>query len=477
MAHKNNLLPLRKAIRAEELPEYMKRWEDKLPDYVKIEEIGKCGEFPILAAFFTDSSVDDSKKQIALFTAQHSGMEITGMTTLLSLGNYLASGAEDAMEILKKQIVVIVPCSNPYSYSKLSPEYQFKNEAGVDEYVSFKCDGVPEPEKAPAAYAMQKLIDRLKPELLIDCHGVLYEHQMVLESLGYSAFVLNRMHDRRFCDLIQKGANERGFGVMNEDLMQKLIPSEEMCKKPSFRARFRPGAEGGPSTVYSYINYHTLAATMEIHWEESGMYRLLSALKFGNEEYPVNIIAYPQGHHAVCVGGKDAAETRENRIRLWQNADKISTGLIHPELIGIGGLLVTTSKEKIQRYFREHQEGLPIESLLEDLKDEPNMDMNGLKKFFEENPKQHAALHDMQESEESVSMGGMVIRLVAPFEDAKATKVILNGRELSKDEYTTKLEECNYYVEIMIPEDYEYDTALALFTYDCKHPQEGIMDF
>lgn len=477
MGHNEKLLPFRKTVTADELPEYMRRWEERLSGFVRIEEIGKCSGFPILAAFFTDPSVADENKQIALFTAQHSGMEITGMTTLLSLGNYLASGAEDAKEIMKNQVVVIVPCSNPYSYSKLSPEYQFKNAAGVDEYVSFKFDGVKEPEKAPAAYVTQMLIDRLKPELLIDCHGVLYEHQMVLESLGYSAFVLNRMHDRRFCDAVQQGAIDRGFGVMNEDLMQKLIPSEEMCKTSPYRARFRPGAEGGPSTVYAYMKYHTLAATMEIHWEESGMYRLLAALKAGNEEYPVNNIAYPQGHHALCVGGENAAKQRENRIRLWQNADKISTGLIHPELIGIGGLLATTSKEKIQKYFREHQEGLPIESLLEDLKDEPNMDMEGLRKFFEENPKQHAALHDMQESGESVSMGGMVLRLVAPFEDAKETKVLLNGRELSKDEYKTKLVESNYYVDILLPDDYEYDTALALFTYDCKHPYEGILEF
>jgi len=468
---------IRKSIPVKELPQYMEQWREKAPGLVHIEVIGESGSYPILAAFFTDDSYPDEEKEIALITAQHSGMEITGMTTVLSLGNYLASGAKDAIEILQKQIVVLVPCSNPYSYAQQSVDYQFTNEFGIDEYVAIDSEGVSEPEKAPAATAIQALIDKLQPELLLDFHGVWGEHQTTAETLGYSAFVMNRMYDRRFCDVVQQAAEEKGYGVFSEDLIQKLIPIGGLYKKSGYRQRFRQGRERGVSTTYSYLQYHTLSATAEVSFEESGFLRALRALQLGCGGYPVNTIVSPIGHHMVCAGGTTAAMRRENRIRLWQNVDKISAALVHPELIGVAGLLVTTSKSKINRIFSEREVGLPVKTLLDVLKEECFIEISGFFEFFEEHPNQHVALDVLQETEQTTSMAGMCLRIVIPFRDAIPKKVLLNGRALTSQEYTTEIIDNLFCVDIVLAQDYAFDIAFAVFDYDCIPPQEGILEF
>lgn len=470
-------LLFRKSIPIEELVQYMTRWEESAPDIVHLEIIGKSGSHPILAAFFTDPAYKDEEKEIALITAQHSGMEITGMNTVLSLGNYLASGASEAREILRKQLVVLVPCSNPYSYEKQSGDYQFRNEFGIDEYVALGCEGVKEPEKAPAAVAIQALIDRLCPELLLDFHGVWFEKQTTVETLGYSAFMMNRMHDRRFCDEVQQAAADKGYAVFSEDWMQKTIPSDELCLSTKYRRRFRSGAKGGVSTVYAYLHYHTLSATAEVSWEESGFIRALKALQLGCKGYPVNTIDCPIGHHSLCVGGDTAARRRENRVRLWQNADKISTGLILPEWIGVAGLLISTSKDRMSRLFAEKSSGVSVDVLLEMLEHELSMDTTGLKAFFDEHPNQCIALENLQENSEAMSMSGMCLSIAVPFSDAVPKKVLLNGRTLLPQEYTTHIVENMFYVNITLPEDYAFDLAFAIFDYDCTPPQEGILEF
>ena len=123
---------LRECIPVEKIGEYIENWHKKKPDFVEVSTIGKSGGYDIYSAVFTNKSIPDDNKQIAIVTAQHSGMEISGMTTAFSLGNFLMTEDKTAKEILDKMIVVLVPCPNPFSYSKQDEAYQFKNEFGVD---------------------------------------------------------------------------------------------------------------------------------------------------------------------------------------------------------------------------------------------------------------------------------------------------------------------------------------------------------
>lgn len=55
---------------------------------------------------FTDSAYDDDNKTIALIIAQHSGMEISGMNSILSLSNYPVLGSKSAKEILTRHMLM-----------------------------------------------------------------------------------------------------------------------------------------------------------------------------------------------------------------------------------------------------------------------------------------------------------------------------------------------------------------------------------
>ena len=140
-------LTYRKSIPLNELYGYMQRWKSRAGDYVNIESIGKSSGFDLWMAKWTDPSVDDRYKEIALVTAQHSGMEISGMNAVLGVGNLLSGLSEKAREILKKQIVLMIPCCNPFSYGKQDVAYMFKNEFGKCEFASsFSYGGVKEPK-------------------------------------------------------------------------------------------------------------------------------------------------------------------------------------------------------------------------------------------------------------------------------------------------------------------------------------------
>ena len=84
---------IRNCIPAEEIAEYMRGWEKKMGQNCKVYEIGRSGGYPIMVAEMTDASVPDCEKENVILTAQHA-MEISGVNTIFSVGNYLVKGGE-----------------------------------------------------------------------------------------------------------------------------------------------------------------------------------------------------------------------------------------------------------------------------------------------------------------------------------------------------------------------------------------------
>lgn len=231
-----------------ELEDYMRRWERRAGEFVRVYSLGASGGWPILCAEFTDPSVPACENETALVIAQHSGMEITGMTTVLSVGNYLAALDERARKILRTQTVLLVPCPNAYSYAAQSPSYQFKNEEGVDEYAGSFQPGtldLIDPQKTPAAAALKQLVDERRPEFLLDIHGVWYNEQIMQEFTGAMSFcALNRTFDRQFVDAMDEAAREGGYDVYSEDELQTLPVQSRLSELPAYRRRLRGGSAG-----------------------------------------------------------------------------------------------------------------------------------------------------------------------------------------------------------------------------------------
>ncbi len=376
---------IKKSVPVNEIGAYMNRWKEKKPGFVEIDTIGKSGGYDIMSAVFTDFSVSSKNKQIALVIAQHSGMEISGMTTVMSLGNYLASDKTETKQLLREMIVVLVPCPNPYSYSKQSAEYQFRNEAGVDEYVSFDYNGAKKGGKNPSAVAIQELIDKYKPEILLDCHGVIYENQLVIHSMGYSAFATNRFYNDSMTAEIQKAGCDAGFAVFDTDYCETLVLSDKTCKDSNILGHFRASADGAVAPVYAYLKYHTLAASLEISWEEEGVARLIKALEMGMRRfktehykgYPVRTVKAPCGHNSIRAWGTTAEERRKSRIELWSKRHEILDGLAHPEMPGFSGVIVSTSHKLANEIVREYY--APMDEVFERMRQLPNVNVDNMK--------------------------------------------------------------------------------------------------
>ncbi len=481
---------IRDCIRADEIASYMYGWCKKKPDLVTVSSIGKSGGYDILKAVFTDPSVSDENKQVVLLTAQHS-MELSGVTTLLSVGNFLVSDREDAADILKKQIIVMIPCSNVYSYSKQDPAYQFKNEAGVCEYFSFKYDGVAYDEAtAPAAHAIKRVIDEYKPEVMLDVHGVWYQNQLVIPSMGISGSAGNRFYNNEFVRQVQAAGIEAGYPIMNFDDMEVLLRTDMNCDDRDINGHFYiSNGNLHQAQVYAYLHYHTLAGSFETAFEESCVPQIIKALTIGCNiwggeyyaGYPTRTALSPTGHNSIRAYGRTAAQRRESRAELWKHRSRIFLGVGHPEMPGFNAAIICTDPNVAQKV-AEHYELMndSIEKLaqLYDVNKEKMLEL-----LRDEYPQhmEYCAYNTYFDGEGPLKIKqGMTVRMGLPFADARDYKVFYNGYELSPDEldgYTVTKYNNWVYVDIHIPADKICPFAIAMVKYDCTLPKIGIMEF
>ena len=481
---------MRDSLPVTQFESYMKGWAKKKPGFVTINAIGKSGEYDIFRAVFTDPSVPDDDKQVVLITAQHS-IELSGVTSVLSVGNYLVSGKEDANEMLRHLIVVMIPLSNPYSYAKQSPAYQFRNEAGICEYFAFNYTGIKYDKKtAPAAHAVKETIDLYKPELMMDIHGVYYQNQLVVESMNISGNPNNRFYNNELIRAGQRAGTEAGFSMMNFDAFEVLLQTDRDCKDPEINTMFYPMSDNlAQAQTYAYLKYHTMGGTFETAWEGSAVARILECLRMGcrvwaGEEavgYPTRTFVSPFGHISLRVYGKTAKERRESRAELWPKRSKVRVGIGHPEMPGLCCALVATDSaiadEVVKRY-----ELMP--ETIKRMKERFDVNEENMLAMLDRHYPLHMEYYPRYEAKtdnrEAPIRHGITIRMALPFADARNFTVLYNGYEQKVDlldGYTVIKAENWTYVDLHLPADKIAPFGIAMVEYDCTVPKLGIMEF
>lgn len=469
----NPQFTIRDSVPIEKLEAYLRRWEKS--GAASVYAIGESGGWPIWCAEFTDPDVPAEEKEVAILMAQHSGMEVTGMTTLLSVGNYLATLGDKAREILAKQIVLIVPCPNCYGYAKQDHDYQFTNAAGVDEYTAMAQDMTVDPQKAPAAAALQDLVEKWKPELIMDVHGVWFNEQTVIEVTGGMSFAsLNRTYDRAFVDAMNAAAEEAGYAILGEDFLQTLPPTDPICLEPEYRARFRGGVDKMLLGTSAYIKYHTLALNMEVAFEESGFLRIMRALELGIHGFPVRTMMAPLGNHSIQVGGKNATQRRNSRLELWTRKNRLGTALLYPENQYVAGLLVTTNNDALDRVLGQEQ--CSIDLLCRNLEQE-GYTMAGMQEALSGGLPVYLAPMGRGSGIPAKLEQGITLRLGLVQPDAVPRHVWLNGKELTAGEYQLLRQKNWTYVDVTIPAGQVPEIMLAVVSYDSTRKPTGILEF
>ena len=128
----------------EKLQARLEQWQGDFKSLCEVEILGKSAQGrPLYAARLTDSSAPDEDKEHVLLTALHSGIERSGTTSLFSMMRWLLlSGDPVAHEILRRQIVIVMPVPNPDGYVLGSSS----NTADLWAYQSWTLNGPMNPE-------------------------------------------------------------------------------------------------------------------------------------------------------------------------------------------------------------------------------------------------------------------------------------------------------------------------------------------
>jgi hypothetical protein len=337
---------LRRDMTLAQFYDYVKKLESQNPGILNAANLTPGRKFPIISI---KAGKGTGSKQHVLLTAMHSGIEYSGSNTLIRLLEWLVSGDPDVEKALSQCIINIIPIPNPHGYNKGEFNGQFRTELGGDPYsVPWSVEGVADPDTNWEAAAIQRLIDDFQPELYIDCHGVFYKNQTMIENTGVSVHGMNRPHHTGFVNMINDAAKELGYHSEQFELRQKSLPVVPGLAD----RRYQTCSPAITPCTYAYHNYHTLAMTMEIGHEESGFARLKKSLSLADFHwpgeqfpgYPVNRL-YGEGHFGLHPCSISYPYRRTQRVALWKAVNNFATASIQPQYPGSDGFIILSPED------------------------------------------------------------------------------------------------------------------------------------
>jgi len=357
------------------------------PRWVRLHRIGRSvGGRPIRLVEITDRDVpDDDKERVLLIGAEH-GNEHSAATCLLEIIGWLLSPEAD--RVRRTQRVLVVACANPDGYEDMTAV----NRNGVNLYGDFQLDG---PPSQPESRAIWEVLNQYQPEVFCSLHGhwrAVPAPGLYIENNGgsYGNSMYDRPHSRLIAEEMARAAERLGFPQdrMEED-RQRILPLLPGYEHHSFGSglRITPG-------VCAYHRFHALVFSMEVMIEASGLARIRRLLEIGSRPwrgerqpgFPVRVIAQ-HGDGFVLANGTTAAQRRASRIELWQNNQELT--VIHlPHITELGRASIGLTVDRSIRKLR----AVTVADVLDGLRSEPNLDMDGLRGAYRDRLDAHWAL-------------------------------------------------------------------------------------
>ena len=414
----------------EELAAGFGRWAEESPHVFRFEPRGVTpGGRPILMARITDYHEPDGDKQVAMMTSCHVAKELNAGTGLLRLAKWLIGDDPKAAEIRRKQIVLIVPYTDPDGIASGKRERLREIYGGI-----WSAAGVHEPEKHPEAAVLQGIMDEYRPDLFIDFHGLNYAEQTMWESTGISwASAVSRCYLHDVPRLIDEAAEAQGFLITKgeQDAGQILTTSDIPNGRPEY---FYLRKHSSNITLYPYTKFHSLSFIMEVGFEESLIARTRRALEIGNGRWRGERYAgYPTNQVgiwtlvAVSAWGITAQERRVSRCELWQKLPQLTYGLAGPIPRDSIMAYVATTPAGQSRFLESRN----LAEVLKRLASEPRFDVGALTQAAGRTPatafggSRYDARGHLERAEPI--RHGLALRLLVPYNDAEVTEVRLDG--------------------------------------------------
>ncbi len=278
-----------------------------------IEVIGKSAEGREIPMFkVTDPNIPDEDKEIIVTLSGEHGDEVSAITMHLMLLDWLAT--KEAADILRTQIVIVIPCVNVDGYSRC---IGFTSE-NVDLFIGFPLEG---PPPCPEARAVFSVIDRYKPDAFVNTHGGRYDctrHSLFQKTVP--AF------HPEIAEMMNLAADQEGW-PQGRDSEFELFPAPGDLLSRVDRPG-RPSVPFSSNMSYAAKKYHTLSFLMHVDDPREGLPRLKKLLQIGSSRWPTeyyrgypNRILKHQSIGLLSACGKTAAQRRASRVELRENSD------------------------------------------------------------------------------------------------------------------------------------------------------------
>lgn len=454
----------------EQLQAGFARWARQYPHAFRVQTRGTTpGRRPILMGRITDDRVADDDKQIVLLTSCHVGKELNAGTGLLRLMKWLLSDDPEAAEVRRKQIVLVVPYTDPDAIASGRLERLREIYGSI-----WTSDGVTEPDKHPEAAVLQAIMDEFRPELYIDFHGLNFAEQTMWESTGISwASAVSRCYLHDVPRLIDEAAEAQGFLITKgeQDAGQILTTGDIPNGRPQYFYFRRPTTN---ITIYPYSRFHSLAFIMEVGFEESLIARTRRALQIGHQRwrgeryagYPVNQVGLWTAV-AVAAWGTNAEQRRQSRCELWQKLPQLGYGVAGPiPRDSVMAYVATTPAGRDQVRYRK------LTDVLATVRAQKRFDAKALADAIRRSPATGfgGGKYDptvVVEHPEPIRHG-LTIRLLIPYLDAEVREIRLDGHLLAEsatDGYQVR-HQPGTLVEIAIPPDKVDEFHIASCRYE-----------
>ena len=435
----------------DEYVQVMQSWARSHAGSIDVEEAGRSLEGkPILVARVTERSVPDADKHVVLLTALDAGGERTGTTAALRSIEWLLGESELACLSRRHHVVVVMPIPNPFGYERGAPT----NSKGINPYHGGRARSdawdiagreLNCPEDAPHLAAFTRVVDRYRPDVVLDLHGVglAYAGQLVQPSVG-SAYsnISNRPWDWRLLEHMIRFAGRAGYGYnrMEADA-QRLFGGGTMAAVDDLLWFGRPFFY---SAHYAYAKYHTMPFTSEVAWEEGGVELVKGLLDFGNRQFgeypvprlPVDRARYCVGNYNVCAYGGTVAERRASRVELWQRQGEIGLGFLYNYTDGRDMVVCTLGAQGYEAVCPEPgPTKLDTLDVVRRLRRLPYIDAGAVESFVMAGPQKHLYLDAPRKPAAGGNdvPRGLAIEFPIYYRQPDIVHLRLNGRPLPAD--------------------------------------------
>ena len=456
------------------------RWQRMFPDRMKIESRGRSKKGrPLTLVRITDESVADDDKQVALFTTCHSG-EYMSVLGVLELTKWLLSDDPRAVEIRRRQVVLIMPTPDP--------DYYMADGSRDAAFWGWDWNGVKFPKNKPEAVAIEGVINEYMPDAYMDVHGLLHDRCTNLTP----SYVLEGPFHPDVVIRLRDAAEKAGlFFPTFEELSGRARASRCSLESDTADHFLAPGpyskTDAWPN-MFAYHKYHTLSFLSENCDPRIVLVTAQALLEMGHDKwrlenypgYPVNQLGISSGV-GLTAWGATARQRRLSRVELWQKIRQFAYGTLNSELPGKKFAWLSTNPAMTADFPRKW---VPTSVLADKISKSSDFNARPVLKFLDEVA--HLTLDNarskpvVREAGLSAFVGsakpdqwkpiknGAAMRLTLPFPKARIKHLTLNGypvKESATDGYSISHEACTI-VQINIPPAKVRDLHVVTCEYD-----------